>query len=103
MGVTNEDRTASLCLANARKRCLLTNVQGPGTVDVIGNMLLEFDLNLQVVWTWNAFDHLDPSRLATLGETCTNGQTGCPPLVLATVANDWLHGNSVNTAQRTAI
>jgi hypothetical protein len=75
---------------------LLTNVQGPGTVDVIGNMLVELNNNLQVVWAWNAFDHLDTSREATLGETCTSTTPGCPPIQLASTANDWLHGNSIN-------
>jgi hypothetical protein len=31
-------------------------------------------------------------RLATFGEQCPGG---CPPLYLATAANDWTHGNSV--------
>jgi hypothetical protein len=75
---------------------LLTNVQGPGTVDVIGNVLVELDANLQVVWAWNAFNYLDTSRKATLNETCYNGQLGCPPLLLASIANDWLHGNSLS-------
>ena len=82
-------------IALASNERLLTGVQGPGTVDVVGNMLVELDLNLQVVWSWNAFDQLDTTRLATLGETCGQGQPGCPPLALANTANDWLHGNSV--------
>jgi hypothetical protein len=34
-----------------------------------------------------------------LGETCINGQGGCPPLTPPnTIANDWLHGNSAELA-----
>ena len=62
-------------------------------MDVLGDMILVLDRNLQVVWTWNSFDHFDPHRMATLGETCPGA--GCPPLSLAKHANDWLHGNAV--------
>jgi len=74
---------------------ILTDVQGPGPIDVIGDMIIVLDKNLQVVWTWDAFDHLDPYRLATLNETCTNTTGGCPPVYLAAQANDWLHGNAL--------
>lgn len=73
----------------------LTDVQGPGAVDVIGDMILVLDKNLQVVWAWDAFDHLDTSRRATLNETCKAVGGGCPPFYNAAVANDWLHGNSL--------
>jgi hypothetical protein len=72
---------------------ILTDVQGPGRVDVLGDMIVVLDPNLQVVWTWDAFDHLDVTRPATLGDICSGGN--CPPLYLAADANDWLHGNSV--------
>ena len=42
---------------------MLTGVQGKGTVDVLGDMILVLDRDLQVVWTWDAFDHLDPHRI----------------------------------------
>ncbi len=83
-------------IAVASNEQLLTNVQGPGAVDVLGNAMVELDQNLQVVWSWNAFDYLDTSRLATLGETCVPDQAGCPPVTLAPIANDWTHANSVN-------
>jgi hypothetical protein len=83
-------------MALASTERLLTDVQGPGTVDVIGDALVELDQNLQVVWAWDAFDHLDVTRKATLNETCIPGQAGCPPVTKATVANDWLHSNSVH-------
>jgi arylsulfate sulfotransferase len=72
---------------------ILTGAQGPGPVDIIGDMILLLDQDLQVVWTWNAFDHLDVHRAATLGETCPG--LGCPPISLASHANDWLHGNAL--------
>jgi hypothetical protein len=64
--------------------------------DVIGDEIIILDPNLQVVWTWNAFDHLDVNRAAILGETCTNLAPGCPPIHLAAIANDWLHSNAVD-------
>ena len=32
---------------------------------------------------------------ASLGEICTPTAAGCPPLYLASKANDWVHGNSL--------
>ncbi len=72
---------------------VLTDVQAPGT-DVLGDMILVLDSNLQVLWTWDTFDHLDLTRRAVLNETCVNGAGGCSVLK-APVANDWTHGNSV--------
>lgn len=74
---------------------LLTGVQGPGTVNVLGDMLIELDSEWQVTWAWNAFDHLDPRRAAVLRETCTGPLDGCRPLTLAPRANDWTHTNSI--------
>ncbi len=70
-------------------------------VDIIGDIIVELDQNFQVVWSWSTFDHdggapqLDINRPAVLGETCVPGQGGCPPMFLAPIANDWLHGNSL--------
>ena len=72
---------------------ILTDVQGPGPVDVLGDMIIVMDSNLQAVWAWDAFDHLDVTRLATLNDQCSPGD--CPSLFLNITANDWLHGNSV--------
>jgi arylsulfate sulfotransferase len=66
-----------------------------GPVDVLGNLVVVLDQNWQVAWYWNAFDHLSVSRAATLGDICTATDIGCPPLALATVANDWTHANSI--------
>ena len=74
---------------------ILTDVQGPGDVDVIADMILVLDSDLQVVWLWDSLDWLDPSRPAVLGEVCVKGGGGCPPLYLSDTANDWLHGNSI--------
>jgi hypothetical protein len=75
---------------------ILNDVQGPGPVDVLGDTILVLDSNLQVVWAWDAFDHLDPHRKAILDETCTFPATvACSNFYLASQANDWLHGNSL--------
>lgn len=65
-------------------------------VDIVGDMIIDLDTNWQVAWFWNSFDHLDVNRAAVLGETCRQGQGGCPPLFLGSLANDWLHGNSID-------
>lgn len=82
-------------LVMAESERILTNVQGAGPVDVIGDTILVLNPNLQVVWAWDAFDHLDNSREAILGETCEVPNAGCPPWYLAPIANDWLHGNAL--------
>jgi len=81
-------------LALADVEQILTDVQGPGPVDVIGDMIVVFDSDLNVVWAWDTFDHLDVTRAAVLGETCV-GVGGCTPYYLAKTANDWTHGNAV--------
>ena len=73
---------------------LITDDQGPNT-DVLGDMILVLDNNLQVLWTWDSFEHLDVTRKAVLGETCTNGLGGCVVLK-APIANDWTHGNALS-------
>ena len=72
---------------------ILTDVQGPGPVDVLGDMILVLNRNLEVIWTWDTFDHLDVKRLATQGEMCT--PAACPPTFLSRTVNDWVHGNAV--------
>jgi hypothetical protein len=83
----------TLALASVER--ILVDEQGPGPVNVYGEMIVALDANLQVVWAWNSFDHLDRSRMALLGETCTFEGPGCPALFLGPVANDWLHANSI--------
>jgi hypothetical protein len=85
-------------LLSASER-ILTDVQGPGDVDVVGDMILVLDSNMQLKWVWDSFAHLDITRKAVLGETCLpGGQEGCPPVLLASIANDWTHGNTVSVA-----
>jgi len=75
---------------------LHSNVQGAtGTVDVLGTNLVVLDANWQVSWVWNAFQHLDVNRAATLGEKGSVTNPVCPALQLATTANDWLHANTI--------
>jgi hypothetical protein len=74
-------------------------------VDIIGDGIVVLNSNLQVVWYFDTFQHdsgapqLDITRPAVLGETCAQGQGGCPTLYLAgtsgvtPLANDWLHSN----------
>jgi len=82
-----------------------------GPVDIVGTVVIVLDTNLQVVGYWNAFDHdcsgssgtacpggLSINRPAVRGEVCTAGVTtpaGCPPVLLSSPANDWLHNNSI--------
>ena len=73
---------------------ILTNVQGPGPVDVIGDMIIILDQNFRVLWTWDAFDYLDVTRKAILGETCSNSGA-CMSHFLAVDGNDWTHANAV--------
>lgn len=74
---------------------LLTDVQGPGEVNVIGDVILVLDDEMQLVWSWDALDHLDVRRRAILDEECTPGGGGCPPFFLTPQAKDWTHANSV--------
>jgi arylsulfate sulfotransferase len=74
---------------------ILSGVQGPGPVNVLGEMVVVLDRNFQVEWAWDSFDHIDPARAALQGETCAPGGGGCPPFYLSAQANDWLHANSV--------
>ncbi len=71
---------------------ILTDVQGPGPVDVVGDMIVVMDKDLNVIWAWDAFDHLDVHRMAVSGEKCPSA---CPPLRLAATGTDWTHGNSI--------
>jgi hypothetical protein len=74
-------------------------------VAIIGMVMVLLDKNLQVIWSWDSFNHLgenelDINRRAIRGEVCSStggstGQVGCPPFVMAPIAPDWLHGNSV--------
>jgi arylsulfate sulfotransferase len=59
-------------------------------------MIIDLDLNLQVAWTWNTFDHLDVSRKAVLNEQCSPFMPICPPIFKSRYANDWTHANAID-------
>ena len=77
----------------------LTDVQGPGEVNVLGDDIIVLNDDLEVIWVWDSFDHLDTRRMATLNETCAPIGGGCPPFHKSEIANDWLHGNSVQETE----
>lgn len=60
----------------------------------IGEMVIVLDQDFQVVWAWDAFDHLDVNRGPVLGEVTRlpMGPTAVVPLLPAV---DWLHVNAV--------
>jgi len=74
---------------------LLEGVQGRLPTGIVGDMIIVLNRNWQVVWVWNAFDHLDVTRRATLDETCARDEPGCPPFSVADVVNDWTHTNAI--------
>jgi hypothetical protein len=83
-------------LVLAASERILTDVQGPGPVDVLGDTILVLDHDLQLAWAWDAFDHLDPHRQAILQETCTYpASLACSNFYQAAKENDWLHGNAL--------
>jgi arylsulfate sulfotransferase len=82
-------------MALATNEQLLSDVQGPGAVNILGDMIIVLDEEMNVIWTWDALDHLDISRPAILGETCTPTAGGCPPFYLTPTANDWTHSNAL--------
>lgn len=67
-------------------------------VNYLGDMILALDDDLQIVWAWDAFEHLDPAAGNVLGEICTQVGGGCPTFFNSAKAFDWLHGNSVTAA-----
>ncbi len=71
----------------------LTGVQGDGPVRILGDMIVVMDEDLNVVWTWDTFDWLDPKRAAVLDERC--GAGSCPPASRGPAVRDWTHGNAV--------
>ena len=75
---------------------LVTDVQGPGAVDVLGDIVIDLDEDWNAVWYWNSLDRLDLSRKAVLDEKCNGPTTGCAFLTLASEGNDWTHSNSIH-------
>ena len=54
-----------------------------------GQLLMVLDKDFQVIWAWDAFDHLDVHRGPILGEVCSGAPCPLPGAV------DWLHANSI--------
>lgn len=77
---------------------LMEDVQGPGLVDILGDYVLVFDEQMDLVWVWDSFTHLDVQRIAVLDEKCLQTDDWCVPLFLAEEANDWLHTNTLEYA-----
>jgi arylsulfate sulfotransferase len=77
-----------------------TSAQG-GTpqnpVLILGDAILVLNSNLEVVWFWDPFEHLDMNVSAIFNDKCSNpGGPGCVGFNPAfTQGNDWLHSNSV--------
>jgi hypothetical protein len=73
----------------------VVNINGTPT-NYIGNTIIVLNQDLQVVWAWNAFDHLDVNRGPVLGEVDHVGD----PVPTAVVPNypavDWVLTNTVN-------
>jgi arylsulfate sulfotransferase len=79
-------------------QCGTTN-GNPNTCDVLGAQVLILGPSLQIKWAWDAFDFLDISRPANLGEICHQTDSGCPVIFLASQANDWLHMNAIQLTE----
>jgi hypothetical protein len=78
--------------------------RSPVPLDIVGALVVVLDQNFQVLGYWNAFDHactgsgcLNINRPGDVVCVVTQGQTrgGCPPALLSSPANDWLHANSL--------
>jgi arylsulfate sulfotransferase len=86
----------------------LDRILGPtiqNGADIIYNEIIVLNPGMQLLWSWNAVTcgncatELPPTRAAILGEICEAGFGGCPPLTPPnTIANDWLHSNSLQLA-----
>jgi arylsulfate sulfotransferase len=64
-------------IAMAEIAKMFTDLPGyPGTTNVVGDALVDIDLNGNVVWAWSTFDHLDVQRYPYFG------------------LPDWTHANS---------
>jgi hypothetical protein len=64
---------------------------GLGVTHVAADLLIEIDPDGDIVWTWDAFDHLDPLRLRSdpgAGLAYVNTMTG-------EEGYDWTHGNGM--------
>ncbi|MBK8716523.1 MAG: aryl-sulfate sulfotransferase [Deltaproteobacteria bacterium] len=68
-----------------------------GTRYTVGDTIVEFTLDGDVVWSWNSFDHLDPQRRRENGEDLiVNPVDGESAL-------DWTHANAVLLDETTGV
>jgi hypothetical protein len=74
---------------------MVEDTGGGGPMNILGDYVIVLDENWQVVWTWNAFHHLDVARRAILGEKVRSIKPICPGLYLDNVAHDWMHSNAI--------
>ena len=88
-----------MVLGNTQYTC--TDCQG-GTqqnpTDVLGDEIIVMDNNMNVVWAWDPFTHLDVAHQAPLMEKCNNpaGTGGCEPFdPKFSFAWDWMHSNAL--------
>jgi len=61
-----------------------------GPQHVAGDVIVEFTREGEIVWTWNAFDHLDPLRLRESSDA--------PPIIDPATGEeslDWTHANGL--------
>jgi arylsulfate sulfotransferase len=78
------------------ERMMPAGTQGSeGSVDVVGDAVIDLDEDFQVVGVWNEFDHLDINRKSVFNATCKTGQGGRPPILLTAEANGWTQSNSL--------
>lgn len=75
------------------------NAAGDGMVSVLGDTIVLLDRELQLLWYWDSFEHMDMGRKPVLGETCNYpASLACSSFYENTLAEDWLHGNSLQVA-----
>ena len=77
----------ALRLPNGYTALLGYNMRTFTSTMILGSMVLVLNQSFQVVWSWDAFDHMDINRGPTLGDTCV------APLPSNCI--DWIHANSL--------
>ncbi|HEY7420344.1 MAG TPA: aryl-sulfate sulfotransferase, partial [Ktedonobacteraceae bacterium] len=63
---------------------------------IMGDMVIVLDPLLHVVWTWDAFDHLNTSRGPILGDTCVGSPALLCPVPGYPNVVDWTHANAID-------
>ena len=85
----------ALILPNGDIALLAHTQQTITSTAIMGDMLMVLNQDLQLVWAWDAFQHLNPYRGPTLGDTCGDAYRTCPvPGGPGTI--DWTHANSID-------